>query len=535
MTVRVDDWFLTAAERGNPSTGVDARNPNGVAWTEGNHVEVHVDGSGYFARLFDTLKGLHAGDAVYLTDWQGDPDERLHGAGTEIAHVLAELGHRGVDVRGLLWRSHPHSLHFAEQSNRSLAKEANDAGCELLLDERVRRVGSHHQKVVIVKRAQPGEDVAFVGGIDLCHGRNDDAHHNGDPQAAELDRRFGPRPPWHDAQLELRGPAIGPIEHSFRERWSDPTPLDHRNPIRAIMRRFAGQPRHPTPLGPDERRRDPCGTHAVQVLRTYPAKRPAFPFAPEGERSIARAYTKAFGRARSLVYIEDQYLWSRDAAGALADALRREPELRVVIVVPRFPDRDGRLAGAASRAGREPVIEILRAAGGPRVALYDLENAEGTPIYVHAKVCIVDDVWMDVGSDNLNRRSWTHDSELSCAVIDETLDPREPADPGGRGDGARRLARETRLRLLREHLGRDDSDDDDLVAPHAAFEAMANAAAALDQWFAAGGQGDRPPGHLRPHRPEAIGAVTRLLAESFYRAVLDPDGRPLRLRRSRSL
>jgi hypothetical protein len=120
-------------------------------------------------------------------------------------------------------------------------------------------------------------------------------------------------------------------------------------------------------------------------------------------------------------------------------------------------------------------------------------------------------------------------------VIDETLDPREPADPGGRGDGARRLARETRLRLLREHLGRDDTDDDDLVEPRAAFEAMANAAAALDAWFAAGGQGDRPPGHLRPHRPEAIGALTRLLAEPFYRAVLDPDGRPRRLRRSRSL
>ena len=37
-------------------------------------------------------------------------------------------------------------------------------------------------------------------------------------------------------------------------------------------------------------------------------------------------------------------------------------------------------------------------------------------------MCVIDDVWMMVGSDNLNLRSWTHDSELSCAVIDEDRD-----------------------------------------------------------------------------------------------------------------
>ena len=46
----------------------------------------------------------------------------------------------------------------------------------------------------------------------------------------------------------------------------------------------------------------------MQVLRTYPAKRPGYSFAPHGERSIARTYLKAFARARSLVYIEDQYM-----------------------------------------------------------------------------------------------------------------------------------------------------------------------------------------------------------------------------------
>ena len=71
----------------------------------------------------------------------------------------------------------------------------------------------------------------------------------------------------------------------------------------------------------------------------------------------------------------------------------------------------------------------------------------GTPVYVHAKVCVVDDVWASVGSDNFNRRSWTHDSELSCAVLDETARRAgRRADPAGLGDGARGFARDLRLR-----------------------------------------------------------------------------------------
>src|SRR4029453_18067706 len=67
--------------------------------------------------------------------------------------------------------------------------------------------------------------------------------------------------------------------------------------------------------------------------------------------------------------------------------------------------------------------------------------------------CIVDDVWMTIGSDNLNLRSWTHDSELTCALLDPTVDERAPSDPANRGDGARRLPGGVRLRLWREHLG----------------------------------------------------------------------------------
>ena len=105
--------------------------------------------------------------------------------------------------------------------------------------------------------------------------------------------------------------------------------------------------------------------------------------------------------------------------------------------MPRYPEQGGRASEPPERVGhrrgRGPVVE----AGGDRVAVYDRENDEGTPVYVHAKACVVDDVWATVGSDNLNLRSWTHDSELSCAILDD--DPRRarPRDPGGLGDGAR--------------------------------------------------------------------------------------------------
>jgi phosphatidylserine/phosphatidylglycerophosphate/cardiolipin synthase-like enzyme len=273
----------------------------------------------------------------------------------------------------------------------------------------------------------------------------------------------------------------------------------------------------------------------VQVIRTYPAKRPRFPFAPKGERSIARAYLKAFRRARKLVYLEDQYLWSQQAAYALAAALERHPELHVVAVVPRYPDHGGRATSAASRIGREYTTDILRRAGGDRVAIYDLESADGTPIYVHAKVCIIDDVLLIVGSDNLNLRSWTHDSEVSCSVIDTTPDERAPADPGGLGDHARRLARATRLQLWCEHLQRRDDDNDDLLDPTDGFAALSRSAATLDQWHRDGRRGPRPPGHLRRHEPERVARWARRPAYALYRVVLDPDGRPRKLRRTRAV
>jgi phosphatidylserine/phosphatidylglycerophosphate/cardiolipin synthase-like enzyme len=529
----LDHWFLDAAERGNPHTVIDRDRGDGRAWTEGNAVRALVHGGEYFPRLLEVLTATGDGDLVLFTDWRGDGDERLGDAeGTELATVMIGVLRRGGDVRGLVWRSHPDQARFSEQEAVALAEAVNGAGGEVLLDERVRRAGSHHQKLVLVRH--PGhedDDIAFAGGIDLCHGRHDDQRHLGDPQPVPLDARYGETPPWHDTQLEVRGPAIGDLAITFRERWDDPTPLDHRNPWRAHVTSIAREPRRASPLPPMAARPGPAGGHAVQVLRTYPAKRPPFPFAPDGERSVARAYAKAFRRARRLIYIEDQYLWSATVAVPLAEALRASPDLRLIALVPRYPEQGGLLSEPPELVGHQEALDLVGEAGGDRVAVYDLENDDGTPVYVHAKVCIVDDVWATIGSDNLNLRSWTHDSELSCAVVDAARDERSPRDPAGLGDGARVFARDLRLRLASEHLGRA-ADGADLVDPVGAFDAWRAAGEALARWYAGGCVGPRPPGRVRPHRPDPLPRWAGWWARIAYRLVVDPDGRPRELRRS---
>jgi phosphatidylserine/phosphatidylglycerophosphate/cardiolipin synthase-like enzyme len=483
----VNDWFLPESER---------------PVSDGNHIVPLIHGAVYFAHLAGEIRDCGVGDEIYFTDWRGDADERLDESGETIGSLLSAAAGRGVRVRGLLWRSHSDKTHFSAQENERLGAAINAKGGEALLDQRVRRGGSHHQKMFVLRReGQPDRDVAFVGGIDLCHSRRDDAQHQGDAQSQPLDARYGPRPPWHDAMLEIRGPAVSDVLETFVQRWNDPTPLDHDNTYRRLLQRKAGMPRSAKPIPEPPRPTPTAGAHRVQVLRTYAAKKPPFPFAVAGERTIARAYERAFARAQHLIYIEDQYLWSTVVARALADALRRAPSLQVIAVVPPFPDQDGRLSGPPNRLGQLDAMALLSDAGGDRFGVYDLRNATGTPIYVHAKVCIVDDAWMTCGSDNFNLRSWTHDSELTCAVVDPT--------------GVLPLT--LRCALWAEHL--DLASDD---------PRLADLSAAGDLWRSSALAGN---GRARHHQPAAVTRLQRTWSRPLYRFLFDPDGRPTSLRR----
>jgi phosphatidylserine/phosphatidylglycerophosphate/cardiolipin synthase-like enzyme len=518
-TVNPNDWFLTARQRGNTHTTLDTRHVDGLSWSTGNQVRALIHGAVYFRELLASVEAMGEGDLLMFTDWRGDPDEQLDGPGTEVSTVFVAAIHRGVDVRGLLWRSHFDKLHFSAKENRHFEEEIEAAGGQCLLDMRVRRLGSHHQKLVVLRHADhPERDIAFIGGIDLCHGRRDDHNHAGDPQSIEMAAIYGKRPPWHDIQLAIQGPAVGDAETVFRERWNDPSSLTP-DPVRLFGRTLHREDPTARPLPPQRADPVPRGTHAVQILRTYPPRRHGYPFAPKGEMSVARGYQKALAHARNLVYIEDQYLWSADVARVFADALSREPELRLIVVIPGFPDEDGRASLPPYLLGREPAMRMLQDAGQSRVAFYSLENGAGTPIYVHAKICIIDDTWSCVGSDNANRRSWTHDSELSCAVLD--MDP----------EGAGSWARSVRFELAREHLG-DNASQVDLADPIQTFELFRTTAKDLDSWHSGGSLGARPAGHLRTYSQSKLSWWTRLWAFPIYRFLYDPDGRTFWRRRA---
>ena len=118
----------------------------------------------------------------------------------------------------------------------------------------------------------------------------------------------------------------------------------------------------------------------------------------------------------------------------------------------------------------------------------------------------MDDVWASTGSDNFNRRSWTHDSEMSAVVC----------HPG--------YARDLRLELGREHL---ETEDDSPLEPGVVFDSFAASAEALQRWHLGGRSGPRPPGRLRPlEEQHPVTGFTKVWAGVVYRVSYDPDGAP---------
>ena len=150
-------------------------------------------------------------------------------------------------------------------------------------------------------------------------------------------------------------------------------------------------------------------------MRTVPEK--LYDFAPRGDFRIIEAYLRALRSAQHLVYLENQFLWSPEIVNILADKLRRPPtdEFRVVIMLPGRPntgedDTRGQLALLADADGdqRRFLATTIRARSG---------NTSDR-VYVHAKVGIVDDRWLTLGSANLNAHSFFNDTEVNVVTCD---------------------------------------------------------------------------------------------------------------------
>lgn len=363
--------------------------------------------------------------------------------------VLGYAASKGVDVRVLLWECPPIFSHYTPIE---AGKELTEVGITCLLDDSSSSIAhiseSLHQKISIVDN-----DTAFVGGIDLLieqegdFDRWDMASHLFASPLRETTQEKPPHP-WHDAHSRINGPAVADVELNFRQRWNDA--VERKNLDRSLL---LSDETPPPPLPPEMR------TGLVQVARTIP--KGTYNFAPEGIHGIAEMYAKAFSNAQRFIYLENQYLWLRAYSGLdisligmdspqmernlheLIQALQRG--VSVAIVLPDHPNVGRAFTDTGLKHLYENAPEAFKEG---RLCAFTLgtfavmdDGIHYRPVYVHAKVGIVDDVWTTVGSGNLNNRGMRDDAEMNVA----SLDPQH----------AFRL----RLLLWAEHLGLLDADE----------------------------------------------------------------------------
>ena len=188
---------------------------------------------------------------------------------------------------------------------------------------------------------------------------------------------------------------------------------------------------------PDSPPPAPSGPHTVQIVRTIPEK--VYKAAPRGDFRILESYVRAFRSAQRLIYLENQFLWSPEIAVALRDKLDRPPTpgFRMLLVLPAKPN-----SGMDDTRGM--LAELIEADDGAgrllACTIYARHGKLSDPVYVHAKVGIVDDAWLTIGSANLNEHSLFNDTEMNVVCHDGEV------------------ARATRLRLWAEHLELKEND-----------------------------------------------------------------------------
>ena len=375
---------------------------------EGCSMEVLIDGAEAFPAIAEAIVG--ARDFVHVTGWHVAPHFDLvrgERPGT-LGPMLAEAAER-VDVRVLVWAGAPVP---AFKPTRGQVRDTIEAltrrtRIRCMADPREHPFHCHHEKTVVVD----GE-LAFVGGIDITDYGGDRFDTSDHPAR----RRLG----WHDVGSRLRGPVVRDVHDHFALRW------------RELTGEHLARPSIPAADGP----------HKLQIVRTI--SEGMYDSVPRGEFRILESYTRALRQAKRFIYLENQFLWAPEIVGILTDKLRQPPsdDFRIVILLPRkanngHDDTLGQLAeltAADDGAGRV-LAATIRSRTGDR----------DDHMYVHAKVGIVDDRWLTVGSANLNAHSLLNDTEMNVVTDDAAL------------------ARDTRLRLWSEHLevDKDAIADDD--------------------------------------------------------------------------
>jgi phosphatidylserine/phosphatidylglycerophosphate/cardiolipin synthase-like enzyme len=341
---------------------------------------------------------------VHVAGWYFTPTFRMGDDGPTLRGLLAEAASR-CTVRVLAWAGAPLPLFHPDRGEvRSMRDElTRGTAVEMELDAKERPMHCHHEKLVVVD-----DRVAYVGGLDLTTFAGNRLDRSEHPSRVGLG--------WHDACLRIEGPMAADVAAHFALRWPKPLPA-------------------PSAIAPAA----PVGIEA-QLVRTVPER--IYDGLPHGEFTILESYVRAIRAAERFVYLESQFLWAPELVAALGEKLRDPPsdDFRVVVLLPAKPNN-----GADDTRGQLGVlIDCDRDCGGAQrfLACTLFQRGDhGRPVYVHAKVGIVDDVWLTVGSANLNSHSFYNDTEVNAVV-------RDPA-----------FVRAARLRLWSEHLEQDVAAD----------------------------------------------------------------------------
>jgi phosphatidylserine/phosphatidylglycerophosphate/cardiolipin synthase-like enzyme len=371
---------------------------------DGCSIEVLIDGEQTLAAIAEAIRGAQR--SVRLAGWHTAPHFALERGEppTVLRELLAETAARGVAVRVLLWAGAPLRVFTPARADvRADARELQrGTGVRVALDDHERLLHCHHEKLVVVD-----DEVAFVGGVDLTDLGGD----RWDTPMHPARGRLG----WHDAGTRLRGPIVADVAEHLDLRWTAVTG-EKLPPVAAP---------------------EPAGGTTVQLLRTIPER--IYDELRDGAFGILEGYMRALRSARRLVYLESQFFWLPEIVGLLSDKLREPPDegFRVVVLLPSKAnngeeDTRGMLAHLADADD-----------GRGRFLATTIDAMTGSTVdrlYVHAKIGIVDDRWLTIGSANLNAHSFFNDTEVNVQVADEAL------------------ARATRLRLWSEHLAVPESE-----------------------------------------------------------------------------
>jgi phospholipase D1/2 len=341
---------------------------------------------------------------------------------------------------------------------------------------------SHHQKFVVVDGA-----VGFLGGIDICDARWDDCdHREHNPQRVNLEGE--PCKPYHDVQAALTGDAVRPLIDVFVDRWQRAT----GDGLKLELASAGARSRFDL-ARLSQGHAQPVGCKLAAFSRTQQDERAR----PAEVCEIRELLSDALKAAERLIYAETQYFTSRSIAAVLLERMQNDrlPKLEIVLCMPHGADspKEKLALGDTQEAVLYALRETARQTGHELRLLYSASRAEDgceIPTFIHAKLLIVDDQLLMVGSPNLTERSMGLDTEIAVTWY---------RDGEHEDQDTRHCVRNVRTRLLGEHAGVDANE----------FEMESGLCAKIDDLIASG------KSRLR-HRPiQSFGPLGPWMAEIF--------------------